>query len=245
MQQHKILLFTALTLLTARGAQALTFTGPPITELFFGNPLSGSILTAESFGNTLSFTGDIVLEPFIGSTLPIASATQPVSIPVFPEEISASFRDHYKLVVGGGDPEITIQVDIGVVYTLSEQPPATGKALGQTSSAQLTGNGSVVVDESGDLLPVLAGLPIPTTGGNPTLSPGNYFLTIDLFLNNMVATSGSANTFTPGVFIEFGGISTFDGFEFTVIGTPVPEPSSLAMLGLGGIVVLRRRHCRG
>ena len=52
-------------------------------------------------------------------------------------------------------------------------------------------------------------------------------------------------TFGPRAYLEHGGEWVYDDYgnvaAFTVLGTPVPEPATLGLLALGGLLLVRRQ----
>ena len=77
-----------------------------------------------------------------------------------------------------------------------------------------------------------------TTGDNAPFRLGSDFFTVS---EGERATDGIA-TFRSG-FDPVTGVSSFTAYDtITVNGLPIPTPSSLALLGLGGFTVMRRRR---
>ena len=86
----------------------------------------------------------------------------------------------------------------------------------------------------------------PTSG-----TSGVFSLTVKTLTNAVVTTTHTANVTLDSSTVHFGfgsaqpsaygpAISTIDNINIT--GTEVPEPGSLALLGLGGLLVSRRRR---
>jgi hypothetical protein len=61
---------------------------------------------------------------------------------------------------------------------------------------------------------------------------------VDVSLDNVLATTSENGTISHIKKKQIGGVT----FEATPGGTPTPEPTSLAILAAGGLVLLRRRH---
>jgi hypothetical protein len=55
-----------------------------------------------------------------------------------------------------------------------------------------------------------------------------------------------ANPYANGMPVNAPGITTYSGqnFNYWVNGSPVPEPASLAILGIGALAVISRRRRR-
>ena len=78
-----------------------------------------------------------------------------------------------------------------------------------------------------------------TYGSTDTFDPAaNYGRTGVTDSTGMIASNVDQIRITPfSIENGYGGLAEID-----VIGTAVPEPSSLALLGLGGLAMLRRRR---
>jgi hypothetical protein len=84
----------------------------------------------------------------------------------------------------------------------------------------------------------LLGVPVIAATASTTLSPTSYAFFNPSFAGPIdtikFTTSGGVDTQTPA---KPGGFFLFDNFTYT----DVPEPGALALLGVGGLICLRRR----
>lgn len=72
-----------------------------------------------------------------------------------------------------------------------------------------------------------------TTGGGSYSFSGNY--TVDSAANTTIPL-GSPGTYSATFDLDAGN------YSFSVAGQPVPEPATMAVLGLGGAALMRRRR---
>jgi len=82
--------------------------------------------------------------------------------------------------------------------------------------------------------------------GNFAFSNGvnGYDVALSSFLTDTTLAAGesAAFTWTHGVAQDLAGNTNIRIDNFAISGTVVPEPSALALLGLGGLLALRRRR---
>jgi len=99
-------------------------------------------------------------------------------------------------------------------------------------------------------------LALTTTPGSPdadgyhtvSLTYDKGANTVAVAINGQAVTLNMANLGTPSFthvgfqFLATDGDAAIDDFKVTV--TPVPEPAAMAMLGLGGLLLVKRAHSR-
>ncbi len=125
-----------------------------------------------------------------------------------------------------------------------------------TDADELAPGGFTVGGLPADTLGIFVGA---NAGGNPLDStPGIVvsLATVELFdaagsvgLFDITAfgnfTAGAGGTWDGSVGVSFGAGSAgagITGYEFSITGTTLPTPASAALLGLGGLVAVRRRR---
>jgi hypothetical protein len=140
-------------------------------------------------------------------------------------------------------------------------PPGTGSVLfGDTTTNLLSSTGWAVGPNGGiyrtlntDTLGATRRVQEITANVNWTLSPGTYWLDFAYTGISFTPVLSSTTTIPPGNAIQSqDGGATFafqvlDGgiqvdLPFIINGTVVPEPTSLALIGLGGLALLARRR---
>ena len=157
--------------------------------------------------------------------------TRRFEIAELPEQISIGALENWKLVLTGGagpSDENLISIALQTRYEIANVG-SSGLATVATPSAFLRNAGFTTIDEDYSSL-VEGNLPL-------VLGPGTYQLTLDIGAS--LDDRGNGGLQTAG-FLEFGGITGFSGFDLSLTGTPVPEPST-AVLVLTGLAVMSRR----
>jgi len=126
---------------------------------------------------------------------------------------------------GGGNLEVTATVDL-----------LTGEGTGGASLASVTG--SVSLDNSG---PYEGYHFFVADFGSIDLAPGQYTVYFYNATSPLEFVGTDYNSYSGGKFVnDYFGDSGYDATFFTP--SPVPEPSTLALAGLGGLSLLRFRR---
>ncbi len=218
-------------LLPAGSALAqVTFVGDPVLVFPETDPsfleIPGAEINLVGTADGFSFTGDVRFEDLnVGLTddhRTTMDFTRRFDVGPFPVRIGTSIHENYKLVISGGNLERPIGSVSEFVQVTSQAPFAQIPGTFFSPAGSLViGNGLHVQD-----------FDVSTTEGF-IISPGEYELKLHLSMEVSGLAGVAANDPPPGMTVEFGGISGFDGFEISVDAITVPEPSTFALAAIG------------
>jgi hypothetical protein len=173
-----------------------------------------------------------------------------------PFEIVSAHSPDYVLGVQVIIPQAITLQSFGMIYGQSGQPSISNAIFGLYSSDPSSG-----LPMSLQAVTNPINLSAAQTYDNiaftstPNISAGTYWMMAlyESFANPRMSTldGGSqvaywSNTYANGMPTSAPGISTYNGqnFNYWVNGAPVPEPATLAVLGLGALAVISRRRKR-
>ncbi|MEM1011719.1 MAG: PEP-CTERM sorting domain-containing protein [Planctomycetota bacterium] len=215
----------------------------------------GNTSSGLNFVSGTTWDGNFLAPNFITSTTitPASVGTDVLGTPLLAGDYTVSLRE------GTAGQTYALSFDIGV-FTPPTPPPATSAFVDPTGSVALSLAPDTVVfyeieidgapgtidtfgsdfdtelglysdlgalvdtnDDAGGLLQS----ELDITG----LTPGTYYLAV-----------GGFNTEFNGGFNAAPDIFGFDGGNLVINGIAIPEPTSLALIGMGGLVALRRRR---
>jgi hypothetical protein len=210
-------------LIAGAGAHALTFTAG--SSLAFSGGigfLTPGIATIDT-PNGFILRGDYQT---LGNGFIIGY--RPFQIGLLPERIDSFATENFKIVVAGGpsgapgDGELRAQVNYRI------EPDPLGPVLPDAATptdVKVTGNGLLVVEKG------VAELFDGVLPSSRILAPGNYVLRTFI---ELTYSPGTPAAYPVAGFIELGGLNGgFTGLDASIIGTPVPEPTSFAMVAAG------------
>ena len=224
---------TVALLFFASGARALTFV-EPAAFAYSGDVSFLADPVMQDFGTGFAMRTDVQIGP--GKSFLIGSRR--FQIGPLPEQVESLVDENFKLVLSGGSSTpsgATLQGS--VKYSIWPDPPETllpADALG--GSGLVSDNGLQVVT-SHLLNPLDPVLPVQSI-----LSTGFYHLRAVVELD---FTLGGATAFPQSAYAELGGLSSYTGIQASLFGTPVPEPGTAALVGVGLFVLGVRRARSG
>jgi hypothetical protein len=157
---------------------------------------------------------------------------------------SASLRANFKLVasggngiVGGNDPVVSLNVLSRLYQQTGATPaPATDawlSAIEFGKACSQNGNGLQVIDKT-----------FGPEVSNYILTPGDYYIYQVLNVNSSFTSNGGVQPLR-GATVEYGGdltSSTYSGFTYSFDWQTVPTSGCTALLGVAGLVAIRRRR---
>jgi hypothetical protein len=154
----------------------------------------------------------------------------------------------FMYTTGATAPNLT-----GVSWNIGSAPSTSLTATAVTSTFWSVGGANVYRVNAGDTGSTggLREIQIATvTGLNLNLSPGTYFLSFNAAPGNFtpplptsLASHGQnmQQSLAGGAFAPVVTGSTGADMAFIIHGQPVPEPGTIAVVGLGALALLRRR----
>ena len=144
-----------------------------------------------------------------------------------PVQISPEFRREFKIAVGGGSPQAPDAAIDMLNFTVYDLDASVLVVSDWDSYYNQFGNGWSVFSEN-------------VVYPSYVLSPGvSYHLGISAVC--FLSSQPEGSPIATGTF-EFGGITTFAGFEADLNPQIVPEPGMLVLLAVGGLGALLRRR---
>lgn len=144
-----------------------------------------------------------------------------------PVSASTSVFEHYKVVVGGGaenDPAVTLLTSLQVQHVPLMGPfPVVHPLTASPPTVEQMGNGFTVV---GDV--------VPGQTDDFVLAQGPYVLEYRM----LGVIENGHHLPEPTITVEMGGISGFEGVQALIAAVTVPEPGTLTLLALGGLLAI-------
>jgi hypothetical protein len=239
MQTHYALAMMATMTLSAVAQAQITSVGPPgvIQSLVSGGVLDevSLVILDVSFDNSdplanlieATLTGDINFTPNEGliQTFYTIRGGFELNVGQIPVHLyNVAFIADAKLVNGGGTFDAPF-TDLNVGASLSQVNPNI--AITSTGVAeQITGNGLEFVQGSPLMAPYI-------------LAAGETYR-FDISMRVEANTAGLFNDPVSVISHEFGGTTNFDGYRLNILAAAVPEPTSLGLMGIGVLTLVRR-----
>jgi hypothetical protein len=193
------------------------------------NEASAPAVTATTSGFNLH--GDVTIFAKTTPQMYTISASRQFQVGPLPVQVSLDYDWNYKIANGGGtvtDPTSSVSLHYGLMEYSSDLSNSYELAAFTRWDVQTQkGNGFTIFDGSA--------LPTNNFVLSPTLTY-EMFLQVDIDPGILPAGVPSASTT-----VEFGGISGFSGLETSMTWQTVPEPASLSLLIVGGMMLLSRR----
>ena len=193
----------------------------------FDEPAGGAFeATYDADAAVLSLTGDglVPLEPGEFGNIIVAAVQSFTPVGPLPIEVTPELAANFKVPNTGGSSDAGVSTSPLAFATLFETGTFDAARAPRREQSPNPG-ASMSFDLFGPRV-----LDTPTQVGPQVV--GNGFTVSDL------QAAGSPYVLTPGVLLEAGGISTFDGLRVALNPRSVPEPAGLILAGLA----LRRRR---
>ncbi|MFZ4575252.1 MAG: hypothetical protein ACOYN0_12690, partial [Phycisphaerales bacterium] len=245
-----------ISLHTAAANAQVQFTTPATSG--YGTPGGITLLPGSNASTTGTLVDNIVTSNFRGDlvgslVLPTvpgtyratagASSILPFSIGPLPVRIGeGSLHANFKVVASGGngvpggdDPIITVRL-LTRLYQQIGDSPVLGfdpwlSSIEFTDTVVQDGSGFTIFDRSYG--PGLA---------NYVFTPGNFYIYQQIVVDASYTTTGRMQP-PRGFAVEFGGaLSNYSGLEYSFEWQTVPAPGALALAGIGGLTVARRKR---
>jgi len=216
----------------ATTAGALDYSGPSlVTSSGTFEAVPGGEIAITDGPEGFSIVGDVRAS---NAGAHFIRVSRPFTISDLPETIESTASEHWKMVLAGGSccPATGSAFSVMTEVSIFEAGGMNGATQPVTVQSVYSPDHEIAwldvfyTDVLGASLPF-------------ALEPGDYVL--DFTIHFTFEPGGPAD-FPESGFIEFGGVTAFDGFDVTASGTPVPEPSValLRIAALAGLSILSR-----